>query len=81
MKNNKNQIAMQYLKEISSVIVCPKGIKGFFMRELKQAFLSYAKEHNNITFEILCKEFGAPEKFTAGLVDEGTYANYLKKAK
>lgn len=81
MKNNKNPSVKRYLKEISAVIVCPKGTKGFFMRELKQDVLSYAQEHNDITFEMLCKAFGAPEKFTAGLADDEVYANYLKIAK
>lgn len=81
VKTNENDVVDQYLKEVSSTIVSPKGTKGFFLRELKQLILPYIMENDGVTLDMLYHEFGTPDKYAQGLADQDLYAKLLKKAK
>lgn len=81
MPKSKNAVVRQYLSEVSSVIVCRKGTKGFFLRELEQAISSYAEENETVTLDMLYQQFGAPERFAAHLADDKLHAELYKKAK
>lgn len=63
------------------MIVCRKGTKGFFLRELEQAISSYAEENETVTLDMLYQQFGAPERFAAHLADDKLHAELYKKAK
>lgn len=81
MARSKNSIIHQYLNEVSSVIVCPKGTKRFFLGELEQAIFAYAEETGPVTLETLYGQFGAPERYMTHLADDQLVAKLFKKAK
>lgn len=81
MRNHNDKIIKQYLKEVADNIVCGKGVKRFYMNEIKQILVSYSDNKSDLTLEDLHREFGSPEKFATNLSERDEYSDLLKKAK
>ena len=81
MKNHKNKIIKQYLKKVMDYTACSKGLKLFYVQEMKQQLDSYLSDQPDLTLEYLHKALGTPEQFAVKLSERDEYSAALKRAR
>ena len=81
MNNPQKSIIKSYLKEVSSDLTCPKGVKRVFLNELKNDISLFVYDKPDFRIDDLYGEFGVPAEIAAGFFDRDDYENLLKAAK
>lgn len=77
---NKSDIN-KYLKSIKKELLISQGIKHAYISELKIRINEFLHQHGELTFDILCKEFGSPKEIADSFFDKEDIDALKKKAK